>query len=394
MTTPPSPLGTHWSLDPETHHLNHGSFGACPTAVLAKQQEFRAAMERNAMQFLVRDLERNLDAARAALATFIGAHEAGLAFIPNTTTGVNAIVRAAPLSPGDDVLVTNHSYAACRNAVDFVAAQRGARVIVADVPFPPSTVDDVVEAIVSAATPRTRLALIDHVTSPTGLVWPIATIVRRLAELGVDTIVDGAHAPGMIALDLAHIGAAYYIGNCHKWMCAPKGAAFLSVRSDRVAQVRPTVISHGATSQRTDRSRYLVEFDWTGTFDPSPYLCVPEAIRVVGGFVPGGWPEIMRRNHELAWSVRHVVAAALPCSLLTPESMIGAMVAFPLPPARPRSSTTGLQQCLLATARLEVPVMPWAGRDEGILRYSAHLYNSPEEYNVLANALRAAYATA
>ncbi len=389
--TPRSPFASHWSLDPNTHHLNHGSFGACPTEVLAKQQAFREQMERNAMQFLVRDLERLLDDARAQLAQFLGATEAGLAFVPNATTGVNAVVRSVPLSAGDEVLVTNHGYAACRNAVDFSAALRGARVIVAEVPFPPTSNDEIVEAIILAATPKTSLALIDHVTSPTGLVWPIADIVDRLAERGVDTVVDGAHAAGMLPLDISRIGAAYYVGNCHKWLCAPKGAGFLWVRGDRIDKVRPHVISHGATSQRRDRSRFLAEFDWTGTLDPSPYLCVPESIRLVGGMVPGGWPEVMKRNREVAWSARQAVASALGVAVSTPKAMVGAMVAFPLPPAAPDRGPD-LQGQLLKSARLEVPVMPWAGRPEGILRYSVQLYNAAAEYAVLAEALRTIYA--
>lgn len=387
-------MRSHWSLDPTIHHLNHGSFGACPTAVLAKQHAFRTEMERNAMQFLTRDLERYLDEARAELSRFLGATEAGLAFVPNATAGVNAVVRAAPLSPGDELLVTNHGYAACRNAVDFIAERRGAHVVVADVPFPPSNPDEIVEAIIEAATPRTRLALIDHVTSPTGLVWPIAAIVRRLAERGIDTLVDGAHAPGMVPLDIAQIDAAYYVGNCHKWLCAPKGAGFLWVRSDRIESIRPHVISHGATSQRRDRSRFWAEFDWTGTVDPSPYLCIPEAIRIVGGFVPGGWREIRQRNHALAWSAREVVAAALGSSLHTPEAMIGSMVAIPLPETRAGNRVMGLQDYVLKTARIEIPVISWAGRAEGLLRYSAQLYNAPDEYAVLADALRDAHVDA
>lgn len=384
-----SQLRHHWSLDPETHHLNHGSFGACPTAVLAKQQELRAEMERNAMQFLVRDLERRLDEARADLAAFLGATASGLAFVPNATTGVNAIARSIALSPGDEILVTNHGYAACRNAIDFVAARRGARVVVADVPFPPTDSEQVVDAIVGAATARTRVALVDHITSPTGLVWPIASIVGRLAERGIDTIVDGAHAPGMVSLHIAQIGAAYYVGNCHKWLCAPKGAGFLWVRGDRIDQVRPHVISHGATSKRPDRFR--AEFDWTGTFDPSPYLCVPDAIRTVGSLVPGGWPEILKRNHDLAWSAGQRIAAAIGWPLPTPETMIGAMVAFPLPVPPPGIAAVGLQDRLRESARLEVPVMPWGERPEGLIRFSAHLYNSDEEYDILARALKAVW---
>src|SRR6266550_3303752 len=245
----PSDLARFWTLDPAVAFLNHGSFGACPRPVLEAQQRLRERLERQPVRF----------------------------FVPNATTAVNAVLRSLALAPGDQLLVTDHAYNACRNVLDFVAAAARAEVVVVPVPFPLASADAVVEAVVARATPRTRLALLDHVTSPTGLVLPIERLVRELAGRGVDTLVDGAHAPGMLPLDLGALGAAYYAGNCHKWLCAPKGAGFLHVRRDRQGGVRPVVISHGANNPRTDRSRLLLEFDWTGSHDPTPYLCVPEA---------------------------------------------------------------------------------------------------------------------
>src|SRR5438445_7019259 len=248
----PSDLARFWTLDSAVAFLNHGSFGACPSPVLEAQQRLRERLERQPARFFVRDLEPLLADARSALAAFLGAAPEGLVFVPNATTGVNAVLRSLAVAPGDQLLVTDHAYNACRNALDFVAAAARAEVVVVPVPFPLASADAVVEAVVARATPRTRLALLDHVTSPTGLVYPIERLVRELAGRGIDALVDGAHAPGMVPLDLRALGAAYYTGNCHKWLCAPKGAAFLHVRSDRQTGVRPVVISHGPNTPRTD----------------------------------------------------------------------------------------------------------------------------------------------
>ena len=382
-----------WPLDPGVVFLNHGSFGSCPRAVLEAQQRLRERLERQPIQFFMRDLEAMVDAARASLAQFVGADAENLVFVPNATVGVNTVLHSLRFEPGDELLVTDHEYNACRNAFEHAAERSGARTVVVPVPFPLRSAQEVVAAILERVTPRTRLALIDHVTSQTGLVMPIETLVKELHARGVDTLVDGAHAPGMVPLDLQRIGAAYYTGNCHKWLCAPKGAAFLCVRRDRQREVRPLVISHGANSERTDRSRYLIEFGWTGTGDPTAALCVPEALRLIGSLAPGGWPEVMRRNHELALAARRILCGALAIDPPAPEQMIGTLVSVPIRDAqvarvRDTFNLDPLQERLLAEHSIEVPVISWPRWPRRLVRVSAQLYNSIPQYEKLASALR------
>lgn len=392
--TDPRPIREPFLLDPEWDFLNHGSFGACPRAVLDVQADLRRRMERQPVRFLDNEHEALLDGARRALAAFVGADPEGLAFVPNATTGVNAVLRSLPLEPGDALLVTDHAYGACRNALDDAASRAGARVVVARIPFPLADPVQVVDAVLGAVVPGTRLALIDHVTSPTGLVLPVAGIVAALQARGVDVLVDGAHAPGMVPLDVRALGAAYYTGNCHKWLCAPKGAGFLWVRPDRRDGVRPVVISHGATSRRTDRARFLLEFDWVGTGDPTAFLSVPAAIDFMGALLPGGWPALMRRNRALALRARDVLCAALDVPPPCPDAMIGSLAAVPLPdrpdgrPRRPPLFLDPLQEALQERARIEVPVMAWPAPPRRLLRVSAQAYNAPDQYERLADTVR------
>jgi isopenicillin-N epimerase len=380
-----------WSLDPAVIFLNHGSFGACPTAVLDAQQRLRMQMEAEPVRFLSLELDGRLDAARAELAAFVGADPDDLVFVPNATTGVNAVVRSLGFAAGDELLATDHTYNACRNALEFVARRAGATLVVAAIPFPLDSPDRVVEAILERVTPRTRLALVDHVTSATGLVLPLARLVTELAARGVETLVDGAHAPGMIPIELRTLGAAYYSGNCHKWVCAPKGAGFLHVRGDRQEEIRPVAISHGANAKRPDRSRFRLEFDWTGTDDPTAYLAVPEAIRHMSSLVPGGWPALMRRNRELALTARRTLCAALGVPPPSPEEMIGSLASMPLPDGASASVAwrrpDPLQGALFERFGIEVPVVSWPAPPKRLVRISAQLYNTEAHYERLAEAL-------
>jgi len=386
-------LANHWTIDPEVVFLNHGSFGACPIPVLEKQQELRARMERQLVQFFVRDYEELMIGARMALAAFVGSNVDDLVFVANATSAVNAVLRSLRFDSGDELLTTSHEYNACRNALEYAAGRAGASVVVADIPFPIDSPEAAIETILKHVTPRTRLALVDHVTSQTGLVLPIRRIVSELESRGVDTLVDGAHAPGMLNLDVAVIGAAYYTGNCHKWVCAPKGVGFLHVRRDRQGEVRPVVISHGANSSRNDRSRFVEEFDWVGTDDPSAALCVGEAIRFMGGVLPGGWRDLRDRNRRLVLDGRRLVCDALGIGVPCPDEMIGSLASMRLPPGSPEPPTSALygdplQTRLLEGWGIEVPVIPWPAPPDRLIRISAQLYNRIEHYEMLARALR------
>jgi isopenicillin-N epimerase len=394
----PSEHARHWPLDPRVDFLNHGSYGAAPRVVLEAQQTWRLQLELEPVRFMVEQLEPALDVARAAVGTFVGAGADDLAFITNATTGVNTVLRSLRFEPGGELLTTDHEYNAVRNAVDYVAARDGARVVVAEVPFPLESPDAAVSAVMGAVTPRTRLAVLDHVTSATALVLPVQQLVAALAERGVDTLVDGAHAPGMLELDVAGIGAAYYTGNLHKWVCAPKGAAFLWVRPDRQDRIRPLVISHGANSPRGDRSRFRLEFDWLGTGDPSAWLAVPEAIDFGGSLLPGGWPALRDRNRQLTMEARNLLASAIGGSPPAPDEMIGSMASLTLGwQAQPGTDREvdlygdRVHGALLA-AGFQTMIAPWPQRPQGrrwqrVLRLSAAAYNDRAQYERLAAVL-------
>jgi len=385
-------LATQWSLDPAVIFLNHGSFGACPTEVLRYQTALRQEMEREPVRFLSRELDDRLDVARGQLGAFLGADPDDLAFVTNATSGVNAVLRSRELAGGDEVLTIDHAYTACKNALEYAARRSGARVVIAPVPFPVASPDAVVDAVMARVTPRTRLALLDHVTSPTALILPIERLIAELGRRGIDTLVDGAHAPGMVPLNLDALGATYYSGNCHKWLCAPKGSAFLWVRRDRHADVRPLTISHGATARRPGRERFRLEFDWTGTSDPTAWLTVPKAIEYVAGLVPGGWPAIMARNHTLALDARRLLAETVGTALPCPDQMIGSLASVVLPDGPTTDiywrNPDPLHPRLFQHWGIEVPIMSWPAPPRRLVRISAQLYNDPAQYVRLADALR------
>lgn len=389
-----SPLRSRWQLDPDIIFLNHGSYGACPTEVLQAQAELRARLEAEPVRFFVREFEPLLDEARAALAAFLDADDEDLAFVPNATAGVNSVLRSLRITPGDELLTTNHEYNASRNALDWVAGRQGAKVVAAQLPWPDPTPKAVVQAVLDQVTPRTRLVLLDHISSQTALILPLKQLVQALRERGVETLVDGAHGPGQVPLSLRELGAAYYTGNCHKWLCAPKSVAFLHVRKDLQAGLKPLSISHGHNSTRRDRSRFRLDFDWTGTHDPTAALCVPHALRVMGGMMPGGWPAVMADNHAKVLAARRLLCERLGVAPHCPEEMVGSMATVSLPDGYPTDPPPPyyldpLQDRLFQEWKIEVPIIAWPKAPQRHLRLSAQLYNTHTEYQRLAEALEA-----
>jgi isopenicillin-N epimerase len=398
----------HWRLDPGVVFLNHGSFGACPAAVLEEQARLRGLMEAEPVAFFVERMGPLLDEARVALAAFVRCRGEDLVFVPNATTAVATVIEhlagaggeggeGAWLRPGDEVLATAHEYPACMNNLRRAAARAGARVVSVPIPFPLSDPGEAAEAVLGAVTGRTRVALISHVTSPSALILPLERIVPELERRGVVVIVDGAHAPGFTAVNVAGLGCSFYTANCHKWMCTPKGSAFLYIREDRQRGLRPLVLSNNAETPRPGRKHLLTEFDFTGTADYSAWLSIPAAIRFLGGVATGGWPGLMERNHAVLMRAKGHIEGMLGVGAAAPESMLGSMATIFLPPheperqarlsARPSRYHDALQDALLERHRIQVPIWAVPGEVRRFIRISVQLYNAPGQYEYLAGAL-------
>lgn len=389
----PSAIRARWHLDPEVIFLNHGSFGACPIEVLAYQHELRERLERQPVRFFVRDLFDMVMEARAQVAEFVGADPARLAFVDNATTGVNTALAAVDFAPGDELVVTNQEYNACRNAAVDRAAVTGAKIVEAQIPFPIEDASQVVEAILAVVGERTKLVLFDHIVSQNGFVLPATEIVSALNDRGVMSLIDGAHAPGMVPLDLESLGATFYTGNCHKWLCSPKSTAILYVDESMHLKTKPLVVSHGRNTEGlTEAERFHWEFDWVGTRDPTPILAVPKAIEVMAR-IGGGWPAIMEHNRSLALKARQILVEALDAEYLCPDEMVGSLAAVRLPDGDGTPHDTPLyrdpqQDLLLDEYGIEVPIIPWPHAESRTLRVSAQLYNHIDEYRYLADVLK------
>lgn len=389
---PRSRFGELWDLSDDVCFLNHGSFGACPREVLAFRESLVRELESEPMDFLVRRLPALLAEQTAFLEEFLSAWHGSVVLVPNATAGVNTVLRSLRLGEGDEVIVAGSEYFSTRNSALFNAGLSGAVVRTVPLPFPVADPAEVSVPLLSAVGPRTRLVILDHISSPTAIVLDVRSIVRQLADRGVEVLVDGAHGPGGVPLALEEIGAAYYTGNCHKWLCSPKVCAVLCVRPDMQSGIHPLSISHLRADLDSPLSDFQLEFMWNGTPDPAPALSVKRSVEFMGSLLPGGWAELMERNRAMAREAGIRLARALGEQPPSPESMSGPMSAVCLPWVEPPSPPgvlwlDPLQVWLREEKGIEIPVTWTSSPRRRILRLSAQLYNSPEEYDYLVQSV-------
>jgi isopenicillin-N epimerase len=373
-------LLAYWQLQPDMHFLNHGSYGATPRHVLAAQDEWRRRLEAQPVHFMGTELPAALRHTAHRLAEFLGTSSRRLALVENATDGANAVLRSFPWQAGDEVVIANHAYPAVRHTLQFVAQRHGLVVKQAQVPFPLPSRDTIADAYCQAISARTRMAVVDHVFSPLALVTPVEQVVAHCRRLGVPVLVDGAHAPGMLALQLDALGADWYTGNCHKWLFAPKGCAFLHASEAGAATLHPTVISnfHG--------SGFPQEFDWQGTRDYSGWLAIPAALDFLQAY---GVARYQAALCDMAGAAAEMLAAHWRVELSAPRNAFAAMVTLPLP-GREEASEANARRWhdrLWQQHRIEVPVMAFNQRLW--LRISAQIYNEQSDYQALALAVTA-----
>ena len=386
-----SQYSKHWSLEQSRLFLNHGSFGACPDFVIAEQRKWQELMEQEPVRFFEELMPGLLQSSRQALGKFLHCSPEDLAFVSNATSGVNTVLRSLQFERGDEILVPNHAYQACRNSIDFVARRWGAKVVEVNIPFPIEGPQTVIGLMKSAYTSKTKLVMIDTVTSPTGLLMPFEELTAYFESRGVEVLLDAAHGIGMIPLNLATLGASYVTSNCHKWLCAPKGTAFLYVREDKQKKIQPLTISHGHTYPLGETTRFRHEFDWTGTQDISGWCALPAVIEGMADLVDGGWEGIMQHNYELAIQGRDILCDRLGIEQPCPNEMIACISTIKLPgeilPKEKMHEPDPLHHILSEKYNIQVPVWTWPSPAGRYLRISAQLYNSIEQYERLADAL-------
>ncbi|MBO6513383.1 MAG: aminotransferase class V-fold PLP-dependent enzyme [Phycisphaerales bacterium] len=391
LTLPqPDPIIDQFVIDRDIVYLNHGSFGACPRAILDAQTAHRLQAERELVRFYVHDSWEKIDRSRNALAALVECQQRDLVFVHNATTGVATVLKNLDLNAGDELLVTDCEYQACLNNFQKTAEKHGASIKRVTMPWPIESEDHVIDAVMAGVTSKTKIALLSLITSSTGIRFPIEKLIPRLKEQGVETLLDAAHGPGCVPMDINAWGAAYTTGNAHKWLCAPKGAAFLHVREDLQDEFEPLVISNDAmqletASEKSGRTPFNHAFDYAGTDDVSMYLTIADSIEWLSTAHPDGIEGVMERNRAVCLRARDLIRETIGVTPPVPDSMLGPLSTINLPV----SSMTGqdLKRALLEDYRIQVPV--WGTPSGSVaIRISVQVYNSIEQYEYLASALK------
>ena len=387
-----SALASRFSLDPDIVYLNHGSFGACPRSVLDAQSHYRTAIEADAMRFYIDEIWPQIDRSRDALGELINADPIDLVFVSNATSAVANVIANIELAPGDEVLVTRFEYPACINNLRRACERSGATLVVADLPWDPIDEDSVADAIMSKVSDRTRLALFSLITSATAVRLPVDRLIGELEAKGVETLLDAAHGPGCVPIDIGAWRPTYCTGNAHKWLCSAKGCAFLYVQKDKQDGFRPVILSNDAYDiesalGRTSRSAFNHEFDYMGTDDRTPMLVVADAIGTLGSFFEGGIDELMRQNRAMCLEARDLLCNALGTKPPVPDSMLGPLAVIDIP--APGMEARALYRRLLDEYRIESMIVRNPGGDTPMIRVSPQVYNSIEQYQYCADAIRA-----
>lgn len=381
LTLPLPEIGAQFLLRRDVTFLNHGSYGACPLPVFESYQRWQRELEYQPVDFLGRRAPALLAEARTVLAGYLHADVADLVWVPNATHGVNIVARSLNLLPGDEILATDHEYGAVDRTWRFICGERGARYINQPINLPLTDPSEVVEQLWAGVTPHTKMISISHISSPTALIFPVAEICRRAREAGILTLIDGAHAPGQIPLDLEQIGADFYTGNCHKWMCSPKGAGFLHARREMQHLLKPLIVSHGYESPTPSGSTFQDYFGWTGTCDPAAYLSVPAAIAFQQSH---DWMNVQAACHALLVEARARIAEMTGLPPICPDSpeWISQLCVLPMP----TSPEIDLGR-LWKQYQIEAPITAW--RDRRFVRISIQAYNTPADIERLIEAIGA-----
>lgn len=373
-------IRSRFLLEPDIAFLNHGSFGTVPRDVYAVADGWRRQLEVNPDRFIRETLPPAIREAVGKIAPFFKARAEDICFVDNATAGVNAVLRSLDFKPGDEILSTDHAYGAVANAIRYVATRTGATAVFAEVKMPASSADEIFSAITARFSPRTKLLVIDHITSATALIFPVERLTGFARERGVRVLIDGAHGPGHLALDIPSIGADWYVGNCHKWLFAPRGCAILWAREDAQKLIYPLSISHDYNHG------FTAEFDWTGTRDPAPFLSAPAGLEFLREL---GVERVQKHNRALALSGAQRMAQRWGEPMNAPPELLGAMASVRLPPswqkfgAPVRATARLLCQRILQRDKIMVAIMPSAGALWA--RVSAQVYNEPADYDGVVN---------